>query len=79
METDIFQTSNLHIAAYLYASGIPFLGITEVENRAVFDFHNRIEAEKLIELYYTGRASIDPRELFARLNDLKDLIFGGKA
>ena len=77
METHLYQTSNLHIAAYLYASGVPFLGITEFESRALFDFQDSEQAEKLVGLYYTGEASVDPRELFARLNDLKDLIFSG--
>lgn len=77
MDRDLYQTSNLNLAAYIYASGIEFIGITKTEGKAVFSFREKEKAEKLISIYFTGTASVNPRELFARLNDLKDLIFSG--
>lgn len=35
------------------------------------------QAESLLDDYFKGTAKINPRELFAKLNDLKDLIFPG--
>lgn len=77
MDIDIYQTSNLHLAAYLYASGIEFIGITKTQGKALFSFRNKDKAEKLINKYFSGNASVNPREFVARLNDLKDLIFLG--
>lgn len=77
MDRDIYQTSNLHLAAYLYASAIEFIGITKTDGKALFSFRQKEKAEKLISNYFSGTATVNPRELFARLNDLKDLIFSG--
>lgn len=77
MSTDMYQTSNLQLAAYLYASNLEFIGITKTDNKALFNFRNKGRALELMNKYFSGKASLDPRELFARLNDLKDLIFSG--
>ena len=40
-----------------------------------FEFISKDRAEKLVTEYFSGNSLVDPRELFARLNDLKDIIF----
>lgn len=76
-ENDIYQTSNLSLASFLYASSIEFIGITKTEGKSFFNFYGKDKAGKLVGRFYAGSASVNPRELFARLNDLKDLIFSG--
>jgi len=65
------------LAAYLYVSDIPFVGITKNDGRTSFSFRNKNKAENLIADYFSGNASANPRDLFSRFNDLKDLIFSG--
>jgi len=78
METNIYSTKTLSIAAFLYASKAVQLVKTERINREVyFYFSPKDIAEQLVDTYFAGTATVNPRELFARLNDLKDLIFSG--
>jgi len=77
MDRDIYQTNNLNLAAFLYSSELEFVGITKTQDKALFGFKDKNKSEKLVMQYYAGRASTNPRELFARLNDLKDLLFSG--
>ncbi|KKQ66837.1 MAG: hypothetical protein US86_C0003G0080 [Candidatus Daviesbacteria bacterium GW2011_GWA2_38_24] len=72
-----YRTKNLHISAYLYASNLQLLRSEWVDNEVFFEFTPKEQAEKLVENYFVGVAQVDPRELFARLKDLKDLIFSG--
>ena len=77
MEQDQYKTKTLNIAAFLYASGLQLIDTLKVNNEVFFIFTPKDRAEELVSNYFAGTASIDPRELFARLNDLKDLIFSG--
>lgn len=77
METEGYKTKTLNVAAFLYASGLKLTKTVRVENEVFFIFIPKEEAEKLVERYFAGNAIVDPRELFARLNDLRDLIFSG--
>ncbi len=70
-----YKTKNLSLAAYLYASGLQLTGNTRKNTEVFFSFTPADKAEKLVNDYYHGSAAINPRELFARLNDLKDIIF----
>jgi len=75
METELYKTKTLNIAAFLYSSGIQLVSTTKVNTEVFFNFKPKEEAEKLVASYFAGTATINPRELFARLNDLRDLIF----
>lgn len=77
MEQDRYQTKILNISAFLYASGLQLVDTTKVNGDVFFLFAPKDKAEKLVEQYFAGTANINPRELFARLNDLRDLIFSG--
>ncbi len=77
MRTKGYRTKTLNIAAFLYASGLQIAKIDRTNKEIYFEFVPKEDAEKLIEEYFAGTATINPRDLFARLNDLKDLIFSG--
>lgn len=72
-----YRTKNLNIAAFLYASGLELSNTTKVGNEVYFEFTPKNNAENLVSSYFSGSATVNPRDLFARLNDLKDLIFSG--
>ncbi len=77
MDQDQYKTKTLNIAAFIYASGLQLVNTTKVNGEIFFIFTPKNKAEELVNSYFAGTASIDPRELFARLNDLRDLIFSG--
>lgn len=77
MDKDGYRTKTLGIAAFLYASGLKLTKTTRINHEVFFIFSPKNDAELLVEKYFAGTAIVDPRELFARLNDLRDLIFSG--
>lgn len=77
MEQDRYTTKILNLAAFLYASGIQLVGTKRINNEVFFLFSPKNEAEKLVTSYFANTATINPKELFAKLNDLRDLIFSG--
>lgn len=72
-----YTTKNLNLAAFLYSAGLEFCGSTRIGKEVSFNFSPKERAESLIDDYFKGTAKVNPRELFAKLNDLKDLIFSG--
>lgn len=76
-QTKFYRTKILNISAFLYASGLQLIETTREGNELFFLFSPKDEAEKLVEKYFADTASVNPRELFARLSDLRDLIFSG--
>lgn len=77
MENDYYETKNLNISAYLYASGLQLVTTNNKGKEIFFVFSSKQAADELVDKYYSDKALVNPRELFARLNDLKDLIFSG--
>lgn len=80
MENEVYKLKQLNVAAFLFASGMKLTNTVRVHNEVFFEFTPKDKAQKLVDMYFSGTATIDPRELFARLNDLRDIIFsdGGK-
>lgn len=74
-EIEKYSTKNLNLAAFLYASGVHFIRANKVDREFFFEFTPKIQAEKLINDYFSGTATTNPRDLFSRLHDLKDIIF----
>lgn len=73
---EIYITKNTNLAAYLCCfPELKFTGATKVNAYFFFKFTPKNKAEELVNQYFAGNASVNPRELFARLHDLKDLIF----
>lgn len=77
MEHEGYKTRTLNIAAYLYAAGLKLKGTAKVNGEVFFIFIPQEKAEELVQNYFSNNASVNPKELFARLNDLRDLIFAG--
>jgi hypothetical protein len=75
MKKDGYFTKNLNIAAFLYASGLSLSGTSRESKEVYFEFSPKEKAEKLVENYFANKANVNPKELFARLNDLRDLVF----
>lgn len=77
MDKDILELKTLNLAAFLYASGLHLVGTKRVNGEVFFIFSPKDKAEKLLERYFADTATINPKELFSKLNDLRDLIFSG--
>jgi len=77
MEIDEYKTKTLNIAAFLHTSGLRLTKTVRLDREVFFIFTPKEQAQKLVDDYLAGKATVDPRELFARLNDLRDLIFAG--
>ncbi len=75
MDQDRYKTKILNIASFLFASGLSLVETSRVNNEVFFVFTPGEEAERLVCEYFSGTAVVNPRDLFARLNDLRDLIF----
>lgn len=81
MDGQIYKTKILNIAAYLYTSKeLQFEGTERIGKEVFFKFTPIQKADELVKEYFDGGATVNPRDLFARLNDLRDIIFsnGGK-
>lgn len=76
-EDRYYKTKSLILAAYLLTTQkVSFAGINKTNPReAVFLFENPKQCESLVNEYWLDRASVNPKELNARLSELKDLIF----
>ncbi len=77
MDQEGYKTKNINIGAYLYASNLKLIKTLRIDGEVFFLFAPKNKAEDLVNQYFAGTANINPRELFARLNDLRDLIFQG--
>ena len=75
----IYSCKNLSLSAFLYASGLQFIGAQKINGDFFFEFSPKEKAEYLVNLYFSGKANVNPQTLFARLHDLRDLIFSQKA
>lgn len=72
---DVLEIKILNIAAFLYASGLHLITTKRINNEVFFIFSPKDKAEKLLEGYFANTAIINPKKLFSKLNDLRDLIF----
>lgn len=75
IEKNIYSTKSLQIASYLYACDLQLISTSKINKEIIFIFSPKTKAEELIHKYFLGTALINPRDLFASINDLKDLIF----
>lgn len=75
IDQDVLEIKILNVAAFLWASGLRLVGTKRINGEVFFLFNPKNEAEILLESYFSDTATISPKELFAKLNDLRDLIF----
>ena len=74
----IYSCKNLSLSAFLYASELQFIGAKKIKGDFFFEFTPKEKAEALVSQYFSGKALVNPQTLFARLHDLRDLIFSQK-
>lgn len=76
---ETLPVKDLNVASYLLASGEVVLVKSERKDRnlVLFHFSPKDKAESLISSYWSDTASLSPRNVFAALRSLKDLIFSG--
>lgn len=70
-----FKTRNLNLASFLAASGLQLVGSARSRDSVFFEFIPQDKAKALVEAYFTDKAIVNPKELFSKLNELRDLIF----
>lgn len=74
-ETELFTTSDTKSSAYLLTEGVSIVKIIKSDpQRVLFCFPNSAVVKKLLQEYWTNKASANPRLLFDNLDYLKDLI-----
>lgn len=74
-QIELFQTSDTKTSAYLLTAGLSLSKIIKSDpRRVIFCFIQSEELKKLLQLYWTNRAQVNPRSLFDNLDYLKDLI-----
>lgn len=75
---DIYQTSDLGLAAALLTFGSILLDINkENPRRAVFEFSVSVELEDIIALYWNGELKVSALRLNENTKLLKSRIYGG--
>ena len=74
-DTDTYSTNNLLLAAFIYTAGLRLSFFKQIGGSVYFYFAPKAKAEQLVAFYFSGTAIVNPRDLFARLNDLKDIVF----
>lgn len=76
-EDRYYKTKSLILAAYLLTTKkVTFAGINKTNPReAVFLFDSPKQCESLVNEYWLDRALVNPKELNAKLSELKDLIY----
>ncbi|PWU24081.1 hypothetical protein C5B42_00705 [Candidatus Cerribacteria bacterium 'Amazon FNV 2010 28 9'] len=75
------EVKDIAISSYLYASNeVQLIGKRRLPSGEVlFQFSPKTTVEQLIHLYWTLKApTVQPKQLFNALRDLKDMIFGGQ-
>lgn len=75
IEEKKYTTRNTQIACYLATAGLQLVGHTKTKKGVFFEFIPEDQAKKLVSQYFADQARVNPRELFAWLDNLRDLIF----
>jgi len=77
METrELVQTTDLFLAAYLFAEGVTYQGVRrQAGGRVVFCFNEETETTRLISAYHAGQALCQVLSLKEALHHLKDELF----
>lgn len=77
METQIYRTKDLPIAALLYSSDKKLVGIRREDGIVFFLFGDPASCNQLAEHFWQKRATVDAKSFSDALRSLKALIFNG--
>lgn len=74
---DTYKTNSLPLASFLSCNkNLKFNGVDKNDTSKIyFIFETRELAQELSDLYFSGKANVDPLELFKNYRSLKDLVF----
>ena len=75
IEEKKYTTRNTQIACFLATAGLQLVGHTKTKKGVFFEFTPDSKAQELVSQYFADQARVNPRELFAWLDNLRDLIF----
>lgn len=72
-----YKTNSLPLASFLSCNKkIAFKGVDKADvNKIYFIFEPNDTAQTIADDYFSGRATVDPLELFKNYRALKDLVF----
>lgn len=70
-----YRTSDLYLAAYLKAIGLPFEGTIDVGGKTYFIFENNSNVRDLKNDYFSRRGKVSARNYAEELRALKKLCF----
>lgn len=70
-----YRTKDLYLASYLFSEGIELSGSDRVGSVYWFVFANKVECERLANLYWTDRANSKIKSFVEAIRSLKDIIF----
>jgi hypothetical protein len=74
---ETFQTTDLNVAAALWAAGAEFIKAEALSHRTVqFAFCPRILCEGLSKQFWTGTLALSVKDFADRQRTLKDILFG---
>lgn len=73
----IYRTSSLNLSAYLLSTNkVVFVGLEPTSSsKVLFVFDNQSLCFELIDSYWNDQATVNPKQLFTCLNELKDRLF----
>jgi len=73
---EIYQTKDIHVAAYIYAhTSITFAGLLDDGHDCLFQFQPANKARELSEQYYNRSGNIDAKKYVDALKTCKDILF----
>ena len=71
-----FVLSDFYAAVFLRSSGFDLIGINKSDpHRFSFIFQDRTDRIKLLDDFFTGRATVEPRQFVAAIKELKSLMY----
>jgi hypothetical protein len=71
-----FISSDFYIAAFLRSSGFNLIGINKSDpRRFTFIFKDKASRAKLLNDFFAGRATTEPRQFVAAIKELKSLMY----
>ncbi|MFC1874097.1 DUF5659 domain-containing protein [Chloroflexota bacterium] len=74
METEIYETSDIALASYLLASGIPLLSLNRNNpRRAIFVFES--PPPELVSTWQQGTATVNALAYYNSYQSLKSMVF----
>ena len=71
-----WTTSDFYTAVFLRATGLNLIGIDKSDgHRFQFVFKEAASREGLIDDFFAGRATVEPRQFVAAIKELKNLMY----